>query len=150
MSELAGRSIVLTGVGREGQLGEAIALADGQWPLAQCPAAEAWRWVALHDVRRTAMSPSEVEIDDAVVAINIHQQFPFARNAEDLYNCTRGLWRLDSQRAARARYLFAVYQGIIKEVYEIYQCIPARNETKEYWRKRLLSQGKDISPACKQ
>ena len=93
------------------------------------------------------MSPSEVEIDDAVVTINIHQQFPFARNAEDLYNCTRGLWRLNSQRAARARYLFAVYQGIIKEVYEIHQCIPARNETKEYWRKRLLSQGRDISPA---
>lgn len=67
------------------------------------------------------MGPSEV-IDDAVVAINIHQQFPFARNAEDLYNCIRGLWRLDSQRAAKARYLFAVYQGIIKEVCEIHQC----------------------------
>ena len=93
------------------------------------------------------MSLSGVEIKDAVVAINIHQQFPFARNEDDLYNCTRGLWRLDSQSAARARYLFAVYQGIIKEVYEIHECIPARNETKEYWRKRLLSQGRDISPA---
>ncbi|HBB87017.1 MAG TPA: hypothetical protein DC047_05330 [Blastocatellia bacterium] len=93
------------------------------------------------------MNLSGVEIDDPVVAINIHQQFPFARNDEDLYNSTRGLWRLDAQRAARARYLFAVYQGIIKEVYEIHQCIPARNETKEYWRKRLLSQGRHISPA---
>lgn len=93
------------------------------------------------------MSLSRVEITDAVVAINIHQQFPFARNEEDLYNCTRGLWRLDAQRAARAQYLFAVYQGIIKEVYEIHQCIPARNETKEYSRERLLSQGRHMSPA---
>ncbi len=93
------------------------------------------------------MSPAEVQIDDAVVVINIHQQFPFAQNAEDLYECTRGLWRLDAKRAERAKYLLGVYQGVIKEVYEIHQCIPARKETKEYWRKRLLSQGKDLSPS---
>ncbi|HEV7682736.1 MAG TPA: hypothetical protein VGO68_11475 [Pyrinomonadaceae bacterium] len=93
------------------------------------------------------MNLSGVEINDPVVVINIHQQFPFVRNEEDLYECTRGLWRLDAQRAGRARYLFAVYLGIIKEVYEIQKCIPASSETKEYWRKRLLSQGREISPA---
>jgi hypothetical protein len=65
------------------------------------------------------MSLSGVEITEAVVAINVHQQFPFARNEEDLYNCTRGLWRLAAQRAARARYLFAVYQGIIKQASQV-------------------------------
>jgi len=93
------------------------------------------------------MNLSEADITDAVVAINIHQQFPFAQNDKDLYECTRGLWRLDAQRAGRARYLLAVFQGIIKEVYEIHECIPAKSETKEYWRKRLLSQGRNISPA---
>jgi hypothetical protein len=93
------------------------------------------------------MSIAEVEIDDAVVVINIHQQFPFTQNAAELRECTRGLWRLDPKRAERAKYLFGVYQGVIKEVYEIDRCVPARKETKEYWRKRLLSQGKDISPS---
>jgi hypothetical protein len=93
------------------------------------------------------MSRAEVQIDDAVIVINIHQQFPFAQNAEELKECTRGLWRLDTKRGERAKYLFGVYKGEIKEVYEIRQCIPARKETKDYWRKRLLSQGKDLSPS---
>jgi len=44
-------------------------------------AAEQQRWISLYDERRAVMSPSEVQIDDAVVVINIHQQFPFAQNA---------------------------------------------------------------------
>ena len=93
------------------------------------------------------MSQAEVEIDDPVVAINIRQQFPYVRNAEDLYNCTRGIWRLKPQRAARAKYFLAVYDGIIREVYEIHQCIPATNETKAYWRKREREQGRNIPAA---
>jgi|GEM_PF-2827243 len=35
------------------------------------------------------MNSSEIEIDDPVVAINIHQQFHHAHNAEELYNAAR-------------------------------------------------------------
>ena len=93
------------------------------------------------------MGLSIVEIDDPVVAINIHQQFPDVRNDEDLYNCTRSMWRLNRHRAERATYLLAVYDGVIREVYEIHQCISATDETKAYWRKREREQGRNIPAA---
>lgn len=84
---------------------------------------------------------NEVDVDDSVVVINIHQQFPYVRNAQELYNCTRSMWRMNPKRAGRAKYFFAVFEGEIKEVYEVDDCIPVTAETKEYWRTRLLSQG---------
>lgn len=87
---------------------------------------------------------NEVEIGDAVVVINIHEQFPHVKNALDLYNCTRGMWRMNPKHAGRAKYFFAAFEGEIKEVYEVHDCIRATNETQEYWRKRMLSQGRHI------
>jgi hypothetical protein len=89
---------------------------------------------------------SSVHIEEPVVAININQQYPHVQNAEDLYHATRGIWRVDRQHAQRARYAFAVYQGEIKEVYEIDQWIPVSNETREYWRKRESDQGRYFPP----
>jgi serine/threonine protein kinase len=83
-----------------------------------------------------------VSIDDPVVAININQQFPKSKSAEELYHATRGIWRLNRRRAERARYAFAVYQGVIKEVYAIHRWMPATKETTEYWDRRSASQGK--------
>ncbi|HZH91569.1 MAG TPA: hypothetical protein VEX70_13235 [Pyrinomonadaceae bacterium] len=93
------------------------------------------------------LSQAEVEIDDPAIAINIRQQFPYVRSAKDLFECTRSMWRLNPRRAERAKYLFAVYDGIIREVYEIHQCIPATDETKEYWRKREREQGRNVPAA---
>ena len=84
-------------------------------------------------------------IDEPVVAININQQYKHVASAEDLYNCTRGLWRVNRERAEKARYAFAVYQGVIKEVYEVDRWIPASQATKGYWRERERSQGNDLS-----
>lgn len=84
-----------------------------------------------------------LKIDEPVIAITLNQQYRHIRNAEDLYNCTRGLWRVSKHHAERARYAFAVYQGVIKEVYEIDRWLPATPESKEFWRTRLTAQGKD-------
>ena len=65
------------------------------------------------------MSKEEVEILDRVVAININQTYRAGLSAEELYDVTRGIWRLDRDRAENAKYAFAVYQGEIKEVYFI-------------------------------
>lgn len=86
-------------------------------------------------------------IEEPVVAININQQYKHVVSAEDLYNSTRGIWRLNRQRAERARYAFAVYQGIIREVYKIDRWIPASKETIEYWDRRSSAQGKYFPPA---
>ncbi len=83
-------------------------------------------------------------IAEPVVAISINRQHPYAKNAEDLYQATRSMWRLNRARAGRARYAFAVYQGVIKEVYEIERGLPASEATRQYWREREGSQGDDF------
>jgi hypothetical protein len=67
---------------------------------------------------------SVAQITDPVVAICINQQFEYCSNSSDLYECTRGLWRLSRKRAEKAQYAFAVHQGGIKEVYEIEEWVP--------------------------
>jgi hypothetical protein len=83
-------------------------------------------------------------VEEPVVAININRQYPRAGNAEELYQVTRSMWRLNPERANRARYAFAVYQGVIKEVYEIEQWMPATEATRRFWRERENLQGDDF------
>ena len=83
-------------------------------------------------------------IDDPVVAININRQYPHAKDEEELKQVTRSMWRLNRERANNARYVFAVYQGEIKEVYEIERWIPASAATRRYWREREHLQGDDF------
>lgn len=43
----------------------------------------------------------------------------------ELYDITRGVWKVNKDRAARAKYAFAVYQGIVREVYRISEWLRA-------------------------
>ena len=90
--------------------------------------------------------PKKSLIKDPVIAISINEQFPHCEAADDLYMCTRGLWKLDPERAERAKYAFAINKGEIKEVYEIEQWLPATKAFTDYWVARLKSQGRPISP----
>lgn len=83
-------------------------------------------------------------IDEPVVAININRQYPRVKNAKDLYQATRSMWRLSRVRAEKARYAFAVYQGEIKEVFKIERWMPASEATRQYWREREHLQGDDF------
>lgn len=83
---------------------------------------------------------SIVTIDEPVVAINIAEQYQFVNNADELYNCTRGFWRLKRESAEKADYAFAVYKGVIKEIYEIDYWVPAKIQTGRISLKRLNSQ----------
>src|SRR2546425_8786878 len=67
------------------------------------------------------MNETVVHIDDSVIAININQTYRDGMSAGDLYDYTRGIWRLSKEHAERAQYAFAVYQSVIREVYEIDQ-----------------------------
>jgi hypothetical protein len=104
-----------------------------------------WRMIMNKSLTDEAFAARPAQIDEPVVAININQQYPHAKNAEDLYNCTRGIWRLSRERAGQARYAFAVYQGVIKEVYEIEKWIPVSQATRDYWKERERAQGNDYS-----
>jgi hypothetical protein len=67
------------------------------------------------------MNDSVVKINEPVIAININKTFRYGISAGELYDCTRGIWRLRKDRAEKANFAFAVYQGLIREVYEINQ-----------------------------
>ena len=67
-------------------------------------------------------------IDEPVMAISIGGQYPNAKNDRDLYHATRGAWRIDRRRAETAEYAFAVYKGVIKEVYKIDEWRPVSPE----------------------
>lgn len=60
-----------------------------------------------------------IEINIRAVAININQTYRPHLSDDQLYDFTRGVWRLDRDRAEGAKYAFAVFQGKIVEVYEI-------------------------------
>ena len=59
-----------------------------------------------------------VEIEEPVLLININRSFRFGMPQVELYDATRSAWVIGDRKAS-ARYAFAVYQGIVQEIYEI-------------------------------
>ena len=75
------------------------------------------------------------------VLIKITDSFPdsASRTDQELYDATRGLWKMSIDQAQeRARYVFAIYGGVIREVYEVSQWLPANStmysETSRSWK----------------
>ena len=62
----------------------------------------------------------KVKISEPSILIRINQAFRYNMSAIELYDYTRGVWKLNPQNAAKARYAFAVYHGTVQEVYEIF------------------------------
>ena len=65
------------------------------------------------------------DITENIIAIKVNRSYRESMTANELYEVTRGYWRLDIERARQAEYVFSVYQGIIKEVYKIDGWLPA-------------------------
>jgi len=59
-----------------------------------------------------------ITIDEPVLLIRINQLYRPGMDSESLYEATRGVWTCGIRREY-ARYAFAVYQGVDREVYEI-------------------------------
>lgn len=70
-----------------------------------------------------------VTITEPVILIRINKLFRKNMSDLELYEATRGLWRLGDDRHG-ARYAFAVFEDVVREVYQIEQWYPAR--TQEY------------------
>ncbi len=60
-----------------------------------------------------------IQINDPAILIRINQAFRYSMTEIELYDYTRGFWKLNPKRAKNAKYAMAVYEGIIQEVYEI-------------------------------
>ncbi len=62
----------------------------------------------------------KVNIDDPVILIRINQAFRYSMSEIELYDYTRGKWKIDPKKASNAKYGIAVFEGIVQEVYEIH------------------------------
>lgn len=63
-------------------------------------------------------------VTDPALLIRISQLYRYGMPALDLYEATRGVWRLGPRRE-RAKYAFAVCEAIVREVYAIDSWHPA-------------------------
>ena len=59
-----------------------------------------------------------VEVTHPALLIRVNRQYRHAMSADELYEATRGVWKLGPRRE-EARYAMAVFRGVVKEVYEI-------------------------------
>ncbi len=80
----------------------------------------------------------EVEILEPVILITVNRLYRRGMNPEELYEITRGDWVIGRGRE-RAQYACAVYNGIIREVYQIKDWQPATakregQKRKQRWR----------------
>ena len=76
-----------------------------------------------------------IEISEPVILITVNRYFRRGMSAEMLYEITRGNWVIGTRRE-KAKYAFAVYKGIVREVYEIKHWFPAPlgdTEIKRQW-----------------
>lgn len=65
-----------------------------------------------------------VEIREPAILIRITELYRPGMTAMALYDATRGVWKVGPKRN-RAKYALAVFAGVIREVYEIKQWLPA-------------------------
>lgn len=65
------------------------------------------------------------DITENVIAIKINQAYRENMTDFELYEVTRGYWKVDVKRAEKAQYAFCIYKGMIKEIYKIIQWLPA-------------------------
>lgn len=73
--------------------------------------------VALYD-----SEPANIE--ESAILIRINQLYRYGMDDEELYEATRGVWKLGDRRN-NAKYAFAVYKGMVREVYSIQRWFPA-------------------------
>ena len=72
---------------------------------------------------RALYSAVEVRINHPCVLIRINELFRYGMTPIELYDATRGVWRIGPARE-HARYAFAVFDGVVQEVYEIAHWFP--------------------------
>lgn len=66
----------------------------------------------------------KAKIEEPAILIRINQLYRYGMSGVELYDATRGIWRVGENRK-KAKYAFAVYEGIVREVYKIEQWFPA-------------------------
>lgn len=66
-----------------------------------------------------------VKITDPVILIRVNQLYRHGMPVAQLYDITRGVWVLGLSRASKMKHVFAVYEGVVREVFEPEKWMPA-------------------------
>jgi uncharacterized protein len=74
-------------------------------------------------IARRTSSPI-MQFKDDCILIRINQRYKVGMSALDLYESTRGVWRVGANRDT-VKYALAVYQGVVQEVYQIQAWVQA-------------------------
>jgi hypothetical protein len=78
----------------------------------------------LHDfIVETA--PRRIDVTHPTLLIRINRLFRYGMDAKELYEATRGVWKIGNRRRQAARYAMAIFAGVVREVYEIKSWHPA-------------------------
>lgn len=67
---------------------------------------------------------TKIDIEENVILIRINKLYHDAISVDELYEVTRGIWRVGIRRE-KAEYAFSIYKGIVKEVFIIESWHPA-------------------------
>ena len=65
-----------------------------------------------------------VQIREAAMLIRINQLYRPTMSAVELYDVTRSAWVVGSQRRAQVKYAVAVFEGIVREIYDVIAWMP--------------------------
>jgi len=74
---------------------------------------------------KSTYEKEKVDISEPSILIRINQKFRYSMSEIELFDHTRGYWKLKPDKANNAKFGFAVYEGIIQEVYEVLYWLPA-------------------------
>ena len=93
--------------------------------------------MTISEVIATYDAPA-IEIIEPAILIIVNKLFKRGMDEAGLYEITRGNWVVGKRRQ-QAKYAFAVYKGIVRQVYQIQQWIPAtardsQQRTRQRWK----------------
>lgn len=63
--------------------------------------------------------PRDAIIEEHAILIRINRRYRYGISSDELYESTRGIWDLSATRCKGVNYAFAIFKGIIMEVYKI-------------------------------
>lgn len=63
--------------------------------------------------------PAPVRVVDPAILIRINKLYSHGMSEAALYDATRGVWKVSRERAEKAKYALAVFEGVVREIYQI-------------------------------
>lgn len=81
--------------------------------------------------------PKNIQFEEPGLLIKISRRWSYSMSAIELYDSTRSCWKLAKDKVNKIQYAFAVYDNVIREVYEVRAWLPAGSSMVSYEREAV-------------